>query len=234
VFVMVATADQAAEALFGSEGAAAALEPQSTVAIMSTIGPAAVRDLAARLSASQIGTLDAPVSGGTARADSGELVIMAAGAHKQLEDVRPFLERLGSTVVHVGETVGDGQAVKLVNQLLCGVHIAAAAEALGFAAALGLEPRAVWEVVRKGAAGSFMLDDRGSRMLDGDFDPARSAVDIFVKDMGLVTTAAKREKLPTPLAAAAEQLYLMGAAAGLGRRDDASLVTLYERWATGG
>jgi 3-hydroxyisobutyrate dehydrogenase/putative dehydrogenase len=121
--------------------------------------------------------------------------------------------------------------VKLVNQLLCGVHIAAAGEALGLAAALGLDPRAVWEVVRKGAAGSFMLDDRGERMLEGTFEPVRSALDIFVKDMGLVTAAARAKKLPTPLAAAAEQLYLLGAAAGLGRLDDSSVVTLYREWA---
>ncbi len=110
-------------------------------------------------------------------------------------------------------------------------NIAAAAEALGFAAALGLDPRAAWDVVRHGAAGSFMLDDRGARMLDAEFEPVRSALDIFVKDMGLVVSAAKGRKLPTPLAAAAEQLYLAGSAEGLGRRDDASLVTLYERWA---
>ena len=115
------------------------------------------------------------------------------------------------------QTVGDGQALKLVNQLLAGVHIAAAAEALGFAAALGLDPRAAWEVVRHGAAGSFMLGDRGARMLDGEFEPVRSALDIFVKDMGLVVGAAKSRKLPTPLASAAEQLYLAGAAEGLGR-----------------
>jgi 3-hydroxyisobutyrate dehydrogenase/putative dehydrogenase len=165
-----------------------------------------------------------------ARAEHGDLVVMVGGPREQFEICRPFLDRLGTTVAYVGETVGDGQALKLVNQLLAGVHIAAAAEALGFAAALGLDPRAAWEVVRHGAAGSFMLDDRGARMLDGERGPVRSALDIFVKDMGLVVSAAKGRKLPTPLAAAAEQLYLAGAAEGLGRRDDSSLVALYERW----
>ena len=231
LFVTVATPDQASAALFGRDGAAAALAPGATVVVMSTIGPAAVRELADRLAAAGVGLLDAPMSGGVARAERGDLVLMVSGPRERFEVARPLLERLGSTVAFLGETVGDGQAIKLVNQLLAGVHIAAAAEALGLAAALGLDPRAAWEVVRHGAAGSFMLDDRGARMLDGEFEPVRSALDIFVKDMGLVVAAAKARKLPTPLAAAAEQLYLAGAAEGLGRRDDASLVTLYERWA---
>ena len=231
LFVMVATPEQAQQSLFGDAGAAAGLSTRGTVVVMSTIGPAAVGGLAERLTAAQVAVLDAPVSGGVGRAETGELVIMVGGSEERFEAVRPLLERLGTTVVRVGEAVGDGQAVKLVNQLLCGVHIAAAAEALGFAAALGLEPRAVWEVIRHGAAGSFMLDDRGARMLDGVFEPVRSALDIFVKDMGLVTDAARAKKLPTPLATAAEQLYLMGAADGLGRVDDSAVVKLFERWA---
>ena len=231
LFVTVATPDQASAALFGQDGAADALAPGATVVVMSTIGPAAVRDLAVRLSAADVGLLDAPMSGGVARAERGDLVVMVGGPRERFEAARPHLERLAGKLAYVGETVGDGQALKLVNQLLAGVHVAAAAEALGLAAALGLDQRAAWEVVRHGAAGSFMLDDRGVRMLDGEFEPVRSALDIFVKDMGLVVAAAKAQKLPTPLAAAAEQLYLTGAAEGLGRRDDASLVTVYERWA---
>ena len=230
VFVTVATPEQAMAALFGSNGAAGALAPGAMVVVMSTLGPAAVREIADRLAPAGVGLLDAPMSGGVARAGQGELVVMVGGPRELFETCRPFLDRLCTTVAYVGETVGDGQALKLVNQLLAGVHIAAAAEALGFAAALGLDPRAAWDVVRHGAAGSFMLSDRGARMLDAEFEPVRSALDIFVKDMGLVVSAAKARKLPTPLAAAAEQLYLTGASEGLGRRDDSSLVTLYERW----
>jgi 3-hydroxyisobutyrate dehydrogenase-like beta-hydroxyacid dehydrogenase len=230
VFVIVATPEQATAALFGPGGAAEAITPGSIVVVMSTIGPAAVKDLDARLAERGVGLLDAPMSGGVARAERGDLVVMVGGPQDRFDACRPLLDRLGSTVSYVGEAVGDGQALKLVNQLLAGVHIAAAAEALGLAAALGLDARAAWEVVRQGAAGSFMLGDRGARMLDAEFEPVRSALDIFVKDMGLVVGAAKARKLPTPLAAAAEQLYLTGAAEGLGRRDDSSLITLYERW----
>ena len=231
LFVTVATPDQAASALFGAGGAAESLPKGSMVVVMSTIGPSSVIDLAARLEKQGVNLLDAPMSGGVARAGKGDLVIMVGGPRDQFEATRPYLYLLGTTVAYVGERIGDGQALKLVNQLLAGVHIAAAAEALGLATALGLDARAAWETIRPGAAGSFMLDDRGARMLDAEFEPVRSALDIFVKDMGLVVGAAKGRRLPTPLAAAAEQLYLAGTAEGLGRRDDASLVTLYERWA---
>jgi 3-hydroxyisobutyrate dehydrogenase/putative dehydrogenase len=138
--------------------------------------------------------------------------------------VRPVLDALARSAPVVGDAPGDGQKVKLVNQLLCGVHIAAAAEGLAFAEALGLDARACWEVLRDGAAASFMLDDRGGRMVDGAFDDVKSALDIFVKDMGLVTGAAREHDYTAPLATAAEQLYAAGRRAGLGRRDDSSLI----------
>jgi 3-hydroxyisobutyrate dehydrogenase/putative dehydrogenase len=149
---------------------------------------------------------------------------MVGGTEDAVARARPLLDALARSAPHVGLEPGDGQKVKLVNQLLCGVHIAAAGEALAFAEALGLDARACWEVIRDGAAASFMLDDRGERMVDGAFDEAKSALDIFVKDMGLVTEAARAESYPTPLAAAAEQLYRAGHRAGLGRRDDSSLI----------
>jgi 3-hydroxyisobutyrate dehydrogenase/putative dehydrogenase len=151
---------------------------------------------------------------------------MVSGAAESIERVQPLLDTLARTAAVVAEAPGDGQKVKLVNQLLCGVHIAAAAEALAFADALGLDARACWEVLRDGAAASFMLDDRGERMLDEAFEPPKSALDIFVKDMGLVMAAARDGGQPSPLAAAAEQLYLAGSRAGLGRLDDSSLITL--------
>ena len=170
--------------------------------------------------------VDAPVSGGVARAAEGDLLIMVSGAQPAIERVRPLLEALARNAPVVGEEPGEGQKVKLVNQLLCGVHIAAAAEALAFAEALGLDARATWDVVRDGAAASFMLDDRGARMLDEAFEEPKSALDIFVKDMGLVGEAARASGQPSPLAAVAEQLYRAGSRAGLGRLDDSSLITL--------
>jgi 3-hydroxyisobutyrate dehydrogenase/putative dehydrogenase len=148
---------------------------------------------------------------------------MVGGSDEAVGRVRPLLDGMARSAPHVGAAPGDGQKVKLVNQLLCGVHIAAAAEALAFAEAMHLDPAATWEVVRGGAAASFMLDDRGARMVHGT-DEVRSALDIFVKDMGLVTDAARAGDFPAPLASVAEQLYLAGRRAGLGRRDDSTVI----------
>jgi 3-hydroxyisobutyrate dehydrogenase-like beta-hydroxyacid dehydrogenase len=136
---------------------------------------------------------------------------------------------MGSTVAHCGGSVGDGQSVKLVNQLLCGVHVAVAGEALAYAQALGLDPRSVFETIRHGAANSFMLEDRGERMLEREFVPAKSALDIFVKDMGLVRLAALEQGFQTPLADAAHRLYEMGSSLGLGEEDDSGVVRVFER-----
>jgi 3-hydroxyisobutyrate dehydrogenase/putative dehydrogenase len=221
--LMVATADQVEDVLFGDGDAAAALPPDATVVITATVGPAPVQDWGRRLEAEVV---DAPVSGGVARAADGDLLIMVGGAPAAVERVRPLLDAMARSAPVVGPEPGDGQKVKLVNQLLCGVHIAAAAEALAFAEAMDLDARACWEVLRDGAAASFMLDDRGARMVDGAFEDPKSALDIFVKDMGLVTDAGRTHAYPTPLAAVAEQLYLAGRRAGLGRLDDSSLINI--------
>ncbi len=227
--VMVANADQAKGVLFGEGSAAEALPEGAAVVVMSTIGPEAVRELADNLAGSGLRTLDAPVSGGVARAERGDLLIMAGGPEDLFEELRPALEAMGSSVAHCGPRVGDGQAVKLVNQLLCGVHIAAAAEALAYAEALGLDPRFVFETVRHGAANSFMLEDRGERMLKEEFVPPKSALDIFVKDMGLVSQAAEEQGFETPLATAALEMYLAGKDAGLGTEDDSGVIRVLRR-----
>ena len=227
--LMVANTDQAKGVLFGEGGAAEALPEGAAVVIMSTIGPQDVRELANALAERGLRTLDAPVSGGVARAEKGDLLIMAGGPEDLFEELRPVLEAMGSSVVHCGPHVGDGQAVKLVNQLLCGVHIAAAGEALAYAEALDLDPRFVFETIRHGAANSFMLEDRGERMLREEFVPPKSALDIFVKDMGLVCKAAEELGFETPLASAASRMYLAGRDAGLGAEDDSGVIRVFRR-----
>jgi 3-hydroxyisobutyrate dehydrogenase len=169
------------------------------------------------------------VSGGVARAAAGELLIMASGPASALERVQPLLDALAASAPVVGSSPGDGQRMKLVNQLLCGVHIAAAAEALAFAESLGLRAAECWEILRAGAAASFMFTDRGARMVSGAFGEPRSALDIFVKDMGLVTAAASQAGAPVPLAAAAGRLYADGHDLGLGRLDDAAVIEVLRR-----
>jgi 3-hydroxyisobutyrate dehydrogenase len=227
--LMVVNAGQAEDALFGRDGAAETMSPESAVVVMSTVGPEAVRGLEGRLAERGVRLLDAPVSGGVARAERGDLLIMAGGPKDVFEGLRPLLEAMGSTVAYCGESVGDGQSVKLVNQLLCGVHIAAAGEALAYAEAMGLDPRSVFETIRHGAANSFMLEDRGERMLEREFVPARSALDIFVKDMWLVREAAGERGFRTPLADAAHSLYEVGSSLGLGGEDDSGVVRVFER-----
>ena len=221
--VMVATPDQVESVLFGDDPAADALPPGAVVVVMATVGPAPVRQWAQRLGDKQVDLVDAPVSGGAVRAGAGDLLIMVGGTPSAVERVRPLLDAMARTAPHVGAAPGDGQKVKLVNQLLCGVHIAVAAEALAFAETLDLDPAATWEVLRGGAAASFVLDDRGARMVHPT-DEVKSALDIFVKDMALVTDAAHTTGFTAPLAEAAEQLYLTGHHAGLGRRDDSTVI----------
>jgi len=227
--LMVANAAQANDVLFGEGGVAGALPEGAAVVVMSTIGPEAVREIDQELAGRGLRTLDAPVSGGVARAERGDLLIMAGGPRDLFEELRPVLEAMGSSVVHCGPRVGDGQAVKLVNQLLCGVHIVAAAEALAYAESLGLDPRFVFETIRHGAANSFMLEDRGERMLEEEYVPPKSALDIFVKDMGLVGNAAEERGFEAPLAAAALEMYLAGRDAGLGAEDDSGVIRVFRR-----
>ena len=224
VALMVATGAQAEEVLFGPDELAASLSPGTVVLLTATVGPAAAQSLSHRLQKFDIELVDAPVSGGAARAGSGDLLMLVSGSERALSVVQPLLDAMADSAPVVGREAGDGQKVKLVNQLLCGVHIAVAGEALAFAESLGLDAKATWEILRTGAAASFMFDDRGSRMVDETNTEVRSAIDIFVKDMGLVADAARSNAFPAPLATAAEQLYLRGRQQGLGRRDDSSVI----------
>ncbi|GGL94629.1 beta-hydroxyacid dehydrogenase [Nakamurella endophytica] len=221
---------QAEQALFGPDGAAQALPARATVVLTSTIGSTSTGALAERIATSGRRFVDAPVSGGPTRAGSGDLLVLVGGAPDDVRAAEPVLQALASTLTVVGSRPGDGQLVKVINQLLAGVHIAAAAEAVALARGAGLDPAVVVDVLSAGAAGSFMLRDRGPRMLEqygGSAAPeVRSRVDIFVKDMALVAELARDRHVPVPLAAAAQQLYLLAEAAGLGAEDDSSVVTV--------
>jgi 3-hydroxyisobutyrate dehydrogenase len=219
---------QAEAALFGQDGVLSTLKPGSPVILTSTVGPDAARDLAAKLEATGYPLIDAPISGGPIRAGNGDLLIVVGATDEALAAGQPVLDALSSTLTVVGPRPGDGQALKAINQLLAGIHIAAAAEAIAMARGLGLDPGVVIDALSQGAAGSFMFADRGPRMLQAYTGGAevKSRVDIFVKDMGIVTTVGRTSHVPLPLAAAAQQLYLIAEAAGLGAHDDSSVVTV--------
>ncbi|MFC4006764.1 NAD(P)-dependent oxidoreductase [Nonomuraea purpurea] len=223
VVVMVATPDQLATLV--TEALTGHVAGQRWI-VMSTVGPDAVREQGARLAEAGAIVLDVPVTGGVARARTGELTLFAAGPAADVEAARPVLERFGA-VRTVGERLGDGQAIKVVNQHLCSVHIVAAAEALALAERLGLDKGAVLALVEQGAAGSWMLSDRGPRMLLGTDVEVTSSIGIFVKDSGLVAEAARASGADTPLLDAARERYLRAADAGLSGRDDSRVIDTY-------
>lgn len=226
VVIMVATGTQLDDVLFGEAGIAEVLSGSAVVMVMSTVGPAVIENAARRLAEHTPHVVDAPVSGGVTRAGQGDLLVMVGGSEEDVTQVRPLLDVLASTAPVVGSLPGDGQRFKAVNQLLCGVHIAVAGEAMALADAMGLDLAQVHEVLGAGAAASFMFADRGARMVAGEYDTARSALDIFVKDMEIVAEAARAVHQPVPLAAAAEQLYMRGRQQGLGRKDDSIMFRL--------
>lgn len=228
--VLLAVRDgmQAAEALMPEGSPRESLGSGALVLLTSTVGAPAATSLAESLSPAGVSVVDAPVSGGPVRAGDGDLLIVVGGPPDDVARARPVLDALGSTVSVVGDRVGDGQLLKLVNQLLAGVHIAAAAEAVALATQVGLDPVRVIETLGQGAAASFMLGDRGPRIVEAlTGDPEiKSRVEIFVKDMGLVAEVARSSGVATPTATAAGQLYLLAAAAGLGPSDDSTVVRM--------
>ncbi|MBB5788202.1 NAD(P)-dependent oxidoreductase [Jiangella mangrovi] len=229
--VVLAVRDQAQleAAVFGPGGVDETIVAGRVVVVTSTIGPDAAREVATRLDQRGVLVVDAPVSGGPVRAGSGDLLVVVGAAPEALAAARPVLDHLGSTVTVVGPNPGDGQVLKAINQLLAGVHIAAAAEAIALARGVGLDPRTALAALTAGAASSFMLGDRGPRMVEayeGGTDEIKSRLDIFVKDMDIVTSMAARAHVPIPLGVAAQQLYLVAERAGLGASDDSTVVTV--------
>jgi 3-hydroxyisobutyrate dehydrogenase len=226
VVVVVVNADQTEALLFGAEGAAPAMKRGAVILSCATMAPERARALAAAATANGLDYLDCPISGGAQRAAQGALTVLASGSPAAMAKAEPVLQAMAATVYRLGDEAGIGAAFKMVNQLLAGVHIAAASEAMVFARRLGLDLRKVYEVITASAGNSWMFENRMPHVLDGDYAP-RSAVDIFTKDLGIVSDMARGAKFPTPVASAALQMFLMTAAAGMGRDDDASVARLY-------
>ena len=226
VVCVVVNAAQTEAVLFGEGGAAESMREGAVFVSSATMDPAIARRLAARLEDGGRHYLDAPMSGGAARAADGGLTFLASGSAAAFARGRPALEAMGGTVYELGDAPGQGAAFKMINQLLAGVHIAAACEAMSFAAKQGLDLRRVYEVITRSAGNSWMFENRVPHILDGDYAP-RSAVDIFVKDLGIVQDMARAQVFPVPVAAAALQMFLMASGSGMGRDDDASVARLY-------
>lgn len=227
LLLAVRNGEQLNEVLFGTNGVAPVLAKGSVVILTSTVGTEAIPATVARLADFGVELVDAPLSGGPVRAGEGDLLIVVGATPEAQRQAAPVLELLASTLSIVGDNPGDGQALKTVNQLLCGVHIAAAAEALALADVLGLDQAKTLAALEAGAAGSFMLSNRGPRILEAYSEEGAevlSRLDIFVKDMGIVGKAARAAGLAAPVAAAAEQLFLLGQAQGLAAEDDSAVI----------
>ena len=230
VLLIVVNADQVEQVIFGDHGLVhAALEDEAVVLQNATVPPAFARALPERLPAG-IEILDAPISGGAVKAREGALSVMASGTPAAFERADTVLDAMAAAVHRLGDQCGPGSSVKLINQLLAGVHISAAAEAMALGIRMGLNAETIYNVITSSAGNSWMFENRMAHVLAGDYSP-RSAVEIFVKDMGIVTETGHDLRFPLPLSAAAQQQFNAASAAGFGREDDCAVIKVYERLA---
>ena len=227
VVVFVITAAQTEDVLFGPQGCLVRLQAGAVILCCATVAPEAARALGKRIVDGGFLMLDSPVSGGRAGAHGGTMTVMASGSDAAFDKARPVLDAISTKVWNLGAEPGVGSTVKMVNQLLAGVHIATAAEALALGIRAGADPRTLFEVISSSAGSSWMWQNRVPHILDGDDTPL-SAVNIFVKDLGIVLDQARALTFPLPLAAAAHQLFLAAAAHGQGAKDDAFVIRVWQ------
>ena len=226
VLTLVVNAQQTEAVLFGADGAVAAMQPGKLVIASATVPPGFAETLGQRLAEKGLLLLDAPVSGGAARAASGEMTMMTSGPAEAYALAEDVLAAIAGKVYRLGAAHGAGSRVKIINQLLAGVHIAAAAEAMALGLREGVDPDALYDVITHSAGNSWMFENRVPHILKGDYTPL-SAVDIFVKDLGMVLDTARSSKFPLPLSAAAHQMFMMASTAGHGGEDDAAVIKIF-------
>jgi putative dehydrogenase len=229
VVVLVVTAAQTESVLFGdgaNEGLATLLAPGAVVVASATVDPALPPLWEKRLAERGIHLIDGPVSGGAKKAAEGQMTVMASGTPEAFAAAGALLDAVAGKVYRLGDKAGIGSTVKMVNQLLAGVHIATACEAMALGMRAGADPQQLYDVICNSAGMSWMFQNRVPHILEGDYTPL-STVNIFVKDLGIVLDAARKLQFPLPLAAAAHQLYLATAAAGHGAEDDSAVIKFY-------
>ncbi|RVT53775.1 NAD(P)-dependent oxidoreductase [Rubrivivax albus] len=226
VVCVVVNAAQTEDVLFGQGGLAAAMAPGSVFVMCSTVDPRWSIALEARLVERGLLYLDAPISGGAARAAAGEITMMTSGSQAAYAKAGAVLDAMAARVYRLGDRAGNGSTVKIINQLLAGVHIAAAAEAMALGLRQGVDAAALYEVITHSAGNSWMFENRMAHVLAGDYTPL-SAVDIFVKDLGLVLDTARASTHPLPLASTAHQMFMQASSAGHGREDDSAVIKIF-------
>ena len=226
VLLLVLDARQVESVLFDSH-LAAKLKPETAVMVSATISAEDAKDIEAGLKKHKLLMLDAPVSGGAVKAEAGELTIMASGSAEAFTRLSPVLKATAGKVYNLGSEIGLGATVKIIHQLLAGVHIAAAAEAMALAARANVPLDTMYDVVTNAAGNSWMFENRMKHVLNGDYQP-KSMVDIFVKDLDLVVDTAQDLEFPLPLASTARNMFIAAENAGFGKEDDSAVIKIFD------
>ena len=226
VVLLVVNAKQVEAVLFGDDALADKLKPGTAVMVSSTIAAQDAKRFGEALAARGLIMLDAPVSGGAAKAAAGEMTVMAAGSDEAFARLQPVLDAAAGKVYRCGKDIGQGATVKIIHQLLAGVHIAAGAEAMALAAKAGIPLDLMYDVVTHAAGNSWMFENRMKHVVEGDYTPL-SMVDIFVKDLGLVTDTGKALHFPLPLASTAFNMFTEASNAGYGKEDDRAVIKIF-------
>ena len=228
VIIVVLNEAQTRDIIFGEEGIADKLKKHTLVIVCTTVSPNFAKEMATACENKELLYLDAPISGGSIKSSQGKLSYMVSGSKKALIAAKPILDSTSETVFEFGEVVGSGSAMKAVNQMLAGVHIAAMAEAITFGITQGIEPERFLEVISKCAGSSWMLENRAPHIIDGDYSP-KSSINIWPKDLGIVLDIAKSSNFSAPITSAALQQFIAASGSGLGHEDDAAVAKIYAR-----
>ena len=228
VIIVVLNEKQTREIIFGQNGISEKLKKNSLIMVCTTVAPDFAKEMASSCNYKGLLYLDAPISGGSKKSAEGKLSYMISGSPKAFEVAKPILDCTSETVFEFGEHVGSGSAMKAVNQMLAGVHIAAMAEAITFGITQGIDPKRFLEVISKCAGTSWMLENRTPHIIDNDYSP-KSSINIWPKDLGIVLDIAKNSNFSAPLTAAALQQFISAAGSGLGQEDDAAVAKIYAR-----
>ncbi len=226
ILLLVINAKQVNKILF-EDGLAAKLKKGTAIMVSSTIAAHDAKSIEAKLNKHSLLMLDAPVSGGAAKAELGEITVMASGSDESFAKLKPVLDAIASNVYRIGDEIGLGATVKIIHQLLAGVHIAVGAEAMALAARSKIPLDIMYDVVTNAAGNSWMFENRMKHVVDGDYTPL-SMVDIFVKDLGLVLDTAKAQHFPTPLASTALNMFTAASNRGFGSEDDSAVIKIFD------
>ena len=228
VIIVVLNEKQTREIIFGQNGISEKLKKNTLIMVCTTVAPDFAKEMASSCNDKELLYLDAPISGGSKKSAEGKLSYMISGSQKAFEVAKPILDCTSEIVFEFGEHVGSGSAMKAVNQMLAGVHIAAMAEAITFGITQGIDPKRFLEVISKCAGTSWMLENRTPHIIDNDYSP-KSSINIWPKDLGIVLDIAKNSNFSAPLTAAALQQFVSAAGSGLGQEDDAAVAKIYAR-----